>query len=204
MLRRDEGRGQRYIKISRGYKAGGVNVDPDLPSSRQEFEPETLYSFELGVKNRRGPGGFVSATHVFFMYRENVQVKKSFQDDPTDPSSYIFYLDNATSGYSYGLEWESSWYLDSGLFASSHLFVSDGFYFSNSHDQKSENYELINLSLGYEKEDFVVSAWIKNIFNRAYSNRGFFFSNEPPDWQEKLYLQPGEPRSTGISLTYNF
>jgi hypothetical protein len=31
---------------------------------------------------------------------------------------------------------------------------------------------------------------------------GFYFGNEPPDFANKLYLSPGEPRHAGITLRY--
>ena len=41
---------------------------------------------------------------VFHMWREDQQVATSFQLDPGDPLSYVFYTDNAARGRNYGLE----------------------------------------------------------------------------------------------------
>ena len=38
------------------------------------------------------------------MWRDDQQVATSFQVDPGDPLSYVFYTDNAASGRNYGLE----------------------------------------------------------------------------------------------------
>jgi iron complex outermembrane recepter protein len=34
--------------------------------------------------------------------------------------------------------------------------------------------------------------------------RGFFVGNEPPDFNNKLYTQLGEPRNWGVHLTVSF
>jgi iron complex outermembrane receptor protein len=40
-----------YVQLSTGYKAGGVNARPFFPSQRHGFNPETLDSYEIGIKN---------------------------------------------------------------------------------------------------------------------------------------------------------
>ena len=41
-----------YGLISRGYKAGGVNSEPDLSAENREFDTEIMWNFEAGVKGR--------------------------------------------------------------------------------------------------------------------------------------------------------
>ena len=36
-----------------------------------------------------------------------------------------------------------------------------------------------------------------------YSTRGFFFGNEPPDFADTLYTKFGDPRTIGITVTFN-
>jgi outer membrane receptor protein involved in Fe transport len=43
------------------------------------------------------------------MWRESQQVATSFQVDPGDPLSYVFYTDNAARGRNYGLEGGLAW-----------------------------------------------------------------------------------------------
>jgi hypothetical protein len=40
---------------------------------------------------------------------------------------------------------------------------------------------------------------VRNALDAGYTQRGFFFGNEPPDFPDKLYVQPGEPRRIGAS-----
>jgi hypothetical protein len=34
--------------------------------------------------------------------------------------------------------------------------------------------------------------------------RGFYFGNEPPDFPNKLYVQRGDPRAFGLTVSYVF
>jgi iron complex outermembrane receptor protein len=96
-----------YIKVSRGYKTGGVNTSSEVPTDRKEFQDESLYSLEIGHFLKQGKY-WGSRTTLFAMFREAIQVKTSFQDDPSDPSSFTFFTDNATEGKTFGLEHNSS------------------------------------------------------------------------------------------------
>lgn len=78
------------------------------------------------------------------------------------------------------------------------------FYFSDSHDQVSTPYMLVNLKAGIERGPWSGTLWLKNVLNERYAQRGFFFGNEPPDFPEKLYLQQSDPRQVGLTLSYQF
>ena len=63
---------------------------------------------------------------------------------------------------------------------------------------------LTNLKAGYSGEHWRAEVWVQNLFDRYYSQRGFFFANEPPDWTPKRYIQNGDPRQLGARLTFSF
>ncbi len=89
-----------------------------------------------------------------------------------------------------------------GLFGLISLSGKDRFYYSDSHDKQSKSYNLVNLKLGYEQKNWRFFLWGKNILDKKYSVRGFFFANEPPTWIEKLYTRQGNPRQWGMSINY--
>lgn len=99
-----------------------------------------------------------------------------------------------------GIDWRgvSGWYLrvDAQQVAS--------FYFSDSHDQRARAHELVSMRLGYGRDAWTAELWVRNAFNEDYSQRGFFFGNEPPDYPEKLYVQQADPRQLGLTLRYEF
>ena len=93
-----------YATASRGYKAGGFNIGQLVPDDRREFEPEYLWNLEGGVRYASTGGAVSGEVTVFHMWRESQQVATSFQVDPGDPLSYVFYTDNAARGRNAGLE----------------------------------------------------------------------------------------------------
>ena len=78
------------------------------------------------------------------------------------------------------------------------------FYYSDSHDNKSEDYILTNLNLIYTHEQATFNFWVRNLFDEYYSLRGFYFGNEPPNFEDTLYQRHGDPRNLGITVTYDF
>ena len=81
----------------------------------------------------------------------------------------------------------------------------DEFYFSNSHDQKSEPYTLVNARVGIDRGNWSVYAWGRNLFDEDYAVRGFFFGNEPArNFEDTLYTRQGDPRHVGVSFEYRY
>ena len=82
--------------------------------------------------------------------------------------------------------------------------LKDEFYFSDSHNQKSEPYSITNIYFNYQlNSNTEISLWSKNIFNKKYATRGFYFGLEPPLYENKLYISYGEPFTFGLTLKYN-
>ena len=98
-----------YVTASRGYKAGGFNIGQFVPPERREFAPEYLWSLESGLRFANAGRTLEAGVALFHMWREDQQVATSFQLDPGDPLSYVFYTDNAAQGRNYGLEASLEW-----------------------------------------------------------------------------------------------
>ena len=92
----------------------------------------------------------------------------------------------------------------SGFFARLDASARDAFYFDVSHDQKSQPYELVNGRIGYEADSWSVQLWARNLFDRDYAVRGFYFGNEPPDFPDTLYTRAGDPRQLGVTFDMRF
>ncbi len=82
--------------------------------------------------------------------------------------------------------------------------AKDEFYFDYSHDQKSWSYELANVRVGYDAERWSAHLWIRNLFDEKYAVRGFFFGNEPPLFENTLYIRQGDPRLSGLTFEWKF
>jgi iron complex outermembrane receptor protein len=81
----------------------------------------------------------------------------------------------------------------------------DRFYFSNSHNEQSDSYELLHANLSYSQGPVTLSLWGRNLTDEDYQVRGFYFGNNPAtDWVPESYNQFGEPRVFGLSGKYDF
>ncbi len=58
--------------------------------------------------------------------------------------------------------------------------------------------------MAYQLENLRLSIWARNLTDERYAIRGFFFGNEPPDFESKEYYQLGDPRTFGLTLRYLF
>jgi iron complex outermembrane recepter protein len=105
---------------------------------------------------------------------------------------------------SYQLGLAANWHSSSGWFARAAYQAVDGFYFSASHDQRAPSYQLVNLNAGYEAGRWSATLYARNLLNEHYAVRGFFFANEPPDWEPKRYIQNGDPRQVGLRVSFDF
>ena len=256
-----------YSLVSRGYKAGGVNGEalgkaqsgglaPSMVNflqARLEFDTETLFNYEFGLKGMYLDDRLELRIAAFFMDRDDIQLKGWYNEGPV----FVGYLDNAASGENYGLELESLWriserwqvfanigWLDTEIdnfivnvddtlvdksgreqaHAPEYQFNigalidlgnrldlrleiegKDAFYFSDSHDQRSDSYELLNASLGYATGPWELRIWGRNLTDQDYATRGFYFGNDPRKFYvNETYIQFGEPRVFGINASYHF
>jgi outer membrane receptor protein involved in Fe transport len=98
-----------YATVARGFKAGGFNIGALVPQDRLQFDPEYLWNAELGWRYLPSAHPVQAQVALFHMWREDQQVATSFQVDPGDPLSYVFYVDNAARGRNYGLEGNVQW-----------------------------------------------------------------------------------------------
>lgn len=122
--RRDDG-SLWYALASRGYKAGGVNSDQDVPDNQRAFDTETLWNYELGLKSAWLDERLRLQAAVFYQDRSDVQTSQSLVQPITGdacPCRFIEFTDNAAAGSSYGLEAELNWQANRFI----HAFASLG------------------------------------------------------------------------------
>ncbi len=244
-----------YGSVNRGYKAGGANTDGSLPSNLREFSPEYLWNYELGYKVSLFDNQAYVRSAVFYMDRDEMQVRTSYLEEREDGSTdFVSYLGNAASGNNIGIELEAGWQVTTELEIygaiglldteydgfidadgndksgdeqahapsyqfnlglnyqlSDHLLVNisvdgkDEFLFSDSHQEKSEAIEVVNISVSYSQDDWHVKLWARNLFDEEYATRGFYFGNDPRDeYSAKAYYQLAEPAVFGATFDYAF
>ncbi|MBD3790625.1 MAG: TonB-dependent receptor [Campylobacterales bacterium] len=88
---------------------------------------------------------------------------------------------------------------------STNLEGKGSYYFSNTHNQKSDAYQLLNTSIEYMHGNWSAILWARNITNEEYQVRGFYFANNPANgYIDELYIQQGNPRTFGLTVSYDF
>jgi iron complex outermembrane recepter protein len=78
------------------------------------------------------------------------------------------------------------------------------FYDLPPNETRSSAYGLVNGKLGWESARWELYLWGRNLLDKNYTVRGFYFGDEPPEFPYKLYAQLGEPRNFGLHLTIRF
>ncbi|MGB1263799.1 MAG: TonB-dependent receptor [Cognaticolwellia sp.] len=244
-----------YGSVNRGYKTGGANTDGSLRPDLREFAPEYLWNYELGYKVNLLDNNAYVRSAVFYMDRDDMQVRTSYLEMRDDGSTdFISYLGNAATGTNLGLEIDAGWqitpeleiyaamglldteyngFIDSdgndksgqeqahapsyqfnlglnyqmtdNLFINLSLDGKDEFYFSDTHQEQSQAIEVANMSISYAQDDWQLKLWARNMFDKKYATRGFYFGNDPRDeYTAKAYYQHAEPAVFGATFDYNF
>ncbi len=99
----------------------------------------------------------------------------------------------------------STYYFTPRLSARLEVEGKDEFYFSDSHAERSDAYELWNANLSYTEDNWQVALWGRNLLDEEYQVRGFSFPNDPRKFYiSEAYYQYGEPRIIGVRGSYSF
>jgi outer membrane receptor protein involved in Fe transport len=122
-----------------------------------------------------------------------------------DPASYDANGRRQAHAPAYQFSLGSEIYLSSQWTFKANIEGKDEFYYSNSHSSKSSSYAIVNSSLDYKNGDWKVSLWGRNLFDKDYHTRGFFFANNAPNYDvQETYTQYGTPRVVGVNLTWDY
>ncbi|MCG8443200.1 MAG: TonB-dependent receptor, partial [Caulobacterales bacterium] len=107
-----------YGTVSRGYKPGGFDtaISPSDPVLEFEFDSETAWNYEVGVKGTAFDGRLIAEAAVFYLDWKDLQARFSdvFGDD---------FITNAASARSVGGELQLSLYPTENLFFQTGLGV---------------------------------------------------------------------------------
>jgi len=92
-----------------------------------------------------------------------------------------------------------------GPFARIDVNGMGGYYFDlPPYENGSNPYGLVNGKLGWEKERWAVHLTGRNLLNKRYPVRGFYFGDVPPNFSNETYIQLGDPRTWLVSASVNF
>jgi iron complex outermembrane receptor protein len=103
--------------------------------------------------------------------------------------------------YTVGMVWQATPALSLDL----NLQGRDAFYFSDSHNSRSDPYRLLNASIRYQWQNLGITLWGRNLTDEDYLVRGYQFGNDPRiDYEARAYTQLGEPARYGLTLNLDF
>jgi len=104
----------------------------------------------------------------------------------------------------YQVSLNATWRHPQGWVARVDAYAQDDFYFDvPPNDQRAPGYQLVHLKAGYEAAHWNAYLWVRNVFDEDYVIRGFYFGNEPPNFETKRYTQLGEPRQIGVTVKWS-
>ncbi|WP_428820519.1 TonB-dependent receptor [Microbulbifer sp. MCCC 1A16149] len=199
----------------------------DVQAKQSIFNPED-FSFDDYLANAAGGHSTGIEAEVTFQASEALQLFATFgwlnaefedfissthvdaRDDNTGETSLVS-LDGRDLAHApnYQFFTGAEYALTANLMFRVEVEGKDDFYFSNSHNEKSTVYELVNARLTYRGDDWDISLWGRNLTDETIYTRGFYFSNQfgnnPANgYAPEAYYQLGEPRVAGVSASYTF
>lgn len=91
-----------FASVTRGYKAGGINVDAriDVTADPLAYATETLWNWEAGIRGHALEGRATGELTAFYLARQDTQVR----DSAGFGGNYRFFTDNADKSHVHGLE----------------------------------------------------------------------------------------------------
>jgi iron complex outermembrane receptor protein len=92
-----------------------------------------------------------------------------------------------------------------GPFARVDVTGMGGYYFDlPPNETGSKPYALLHGKIGWETRRWAAYLSGRNLLDKRYPVRGFYFGDVPPNFPNELYVQLGEPRTWVASVTVNF
>ncbi len=124
-----------YARIARGYKAGGFNLGfagtdfstagLNVTAGQIEFDPEFLWNYELGIRASSVNKEITVDFNLFWQEREDAQIRIPIQLVANDPTTFIFFTDNAAAARNIGLEATLLWQFSDRIELSSSIGLLD-------------------------------------------------------------------------------
>jgi iron complex outermembrane recepter protein len=92
-----------------------------------------------------------------------------------------------------------------GPFARVDVTGMGGYYFDlPPNETTSKPYGLLNSKIGWETARWSAYLSGRNLLDKRYPVRGFYFGDVPPNFSNEIYVQLGDPRTWVASVSVNF
>jgi len=188
-------------------------IDQQLSISAQQnaSDPNSFYYFTTNSEGKGFSRGVEIDFNAKISNRLSLKTALAYLDTWTNKFSYTTSNNNVQSGG--GREAAMAPKISSSAtltYKHNLLFITlsqnykDEYYYSDSHDQKSVPYSLLNLTLGKSFGKTTATIWIRNAMDERYTTRGFYFGLIPPTYPDELWKSYGDPRQIGVTIDYTF
>lgn len=105
--------------------------------------------------------------------------------------------------FTYRAGFAAEW--DNGLFMDLSVHGRDHYVFDLESGSTLDGFAVADLSAGYRNGHWELVLWVKNVFDERYARRGFYFANEPPNYDNpRKWLSFAAPRQAGATLRWSF
>ncbi|MGB0416468.1 MAG: TonB-dependent receptor [Coraliomargarita sp.] len=107
-----------FASITRGYKAGGANIYPELDEDvPTDYDTEDLWNYEFGLRADWFDGAIITQATVFYLDREDTQLRSSTGEG----IDFTYATANEGDAEHYGAELEGTWFINSNWTVSAGL-----------------------------------------------------------------------------------
>jgi iron complex outermembrane receptor protein len=212
------------LNFETGYKA-------DLLERRLRLDADVFYTQRTGLQLQTGEQLQANNPNTFILYNANAPSGRNYgvESDLTWSPVDLFELGASmgllNSSY-HGLtldgavlpdralphapSWQGSLsgtlHGPDGLFLRADLTGRASFYYDLPalDPYSSHAYVLLNLKAGVRRDRWSADVWVRNVTDRSYAVRGFYFADVPPNFPYQQFVQLGPPRQVGATLSYSF
>lgn len=126
--------------------------------------------------------------------------------DPENPAEErVFDGRNQTyaPAFTYRAGFAANW--ENGLFMELSVHGRDHYVFDLESGSTLDSFTVTDLSAGYRNGNWELTLWVKNVFDERYARRGFYFANEPPNYDNpRKWVSFAAPRQAGATLRWRF
>ncbi|HTY92503.1 MAG TPA: TonB-dependent receptor [Steroidobacteraceae bacterium] len=212
------------VNVETGYKV-------DLPAQRLRVNADVFYTHRSGLQLQTGEQLQPDDPTTFVLYNVNAPGGRNYgleSDLAWRPADLIelgatvgllnsryhgLTLDGAVlpdRALPHAPSWQGSvsatLHGQGGLFLRADVTGRGSFYFDLPalDPYASEASVLLNLKAGVNREHWSADLWVRNVMNRSYAVRGFYFGDVPLQFNAQQFVQLGAPRQAGATVSYSF
>ena len=139
-----------FASITRGYKAGGANSGSFRAADQPAvYDDETLWNYEIGLRSQWLDGQLSSQVTVFYLDRDDAQLR----DSDGAGGFFNYFTSNQGSAEHYGIEAETTWFINPNWTASAGLGLLEAEADATSKDLANAPHYTYNVRIDYVTEN---------------------------------------------------